>query len=88
MGQNFYVFPVFQDISCYAQYNIIQCILYMAVKGQIKPKVDWRAASSPKKQTNKFAFFVFHSKKQQEIHSFVFWENLHPTNLLTVFSAL
>ena len=27
-------------------------------KGQIKPKADWRAIYSPKKQTNKFGFFA------------------------------
>ena len=28
-------------------------------KGQIKPKADWRAADSPKKQTNEFVFVSF-----------------------------
>ena len=28
-------------------------------KGQIKPKSDWRAIDSPKKQTNKFILFAF-----------------------------
>ena len=46
-------------------------------KGQIKPKADWRAIDSPKKQTNKqticfVCFFAFHSKQNK----FIFWENL------------
>ena len=38
-------------------------------KGQIKPKADWRAADSPKKQTNEFvfvAFLLFTAKKKKE----------------------
>ena len=31
-------------------------------KGQIKPKADWRAVDSPKKQTNEYGFFC-HEKK-------------------------
>ena len=30
-------------------------------KGQIEPKADWRAIDSPKKQTNKFVFFLLYS---------------------------
>ena len=56
-------------------------------KGQIKPKADWRAVDSPKKQTNKFVFFAVKSKKAK-IRSFVFWENLRRANLLTVLSDL
>ena len=33
------------------------------IKGQIKPKADWRAVDSPKKQTNKFVFVTLKSKK-------------------------
>ena len=38
-------------------------------KGQIKPKADWRAADSPKKQTNEFvfvAFLLFTAKKKRK----------------------
>ena len=28
-------------------------------KGQIKPKADWRAIDSPKKQTNEFVFYLY-----------------------------
>ena len=31
------------------------------LKGQIKPKIDWRAVDSPKKRTNEFAFFYMKS---------------------------
>ena len=44
-------------------------------KGQIKPKADWRAADSPKKQTNEFVFVAFllvtakkKEKKRKEIN--------------------
>ena len=61
-------------------------------KGQIKPKADWRAADSPKKQTNEFvfvAFLLFTAKKKKERNcSFVFWENLRRPNLLLVLSDL
>ena len=30
-----------------------------SAKGQIKPKADWRAVDSPKKQTNEFVLFAF-----------------------------
>ena len=30
-----------------------------AAKGQIKPKADWRAIDSPKKQTNERICFIF-----------------------------
>ena len=29
------------------------------IKGQIKPKADWRAVDSPKKRTNEFVLFAF-----------------------------
>ena len=58
-------------------------------KGQIKPKADWRAVDSPKKQTNKFVFVTLKSKKVKKTSSFVhFWENLRRINLLTALSDL
>jgi hypothetical protein len=39
------------------------CYIY---KGQIKPKDDWRAVGSPKKQTNKFVFFCREKQKKQK----------------------
>ena len=32
--------------------------MFFASKGQIKPKADWRAIDSPKKQTSGFGFFA------------------------------
>ena len=46
----------------------------MNTKGQIKPKADWRAADSPKKQTNEFvfvAFLLFTAKKQNSFVRFL-----------------
>ena len=43
-------------------------------KGQIKPKADWRAADSPKKQTNEFvfvAFLLFTAKKTNSLVHFL-----------------
>ena len=41
----------------------------LGIKGQIKPKADWRAIDSPKKQTNKqicfVCFFAFHNKQNK-----------------------
>ena len=31
----------------------------MTPKGQIKPKADWHAVDSPKKQMNEFVLFAF-----------------------------
>ena len=33
------------------------------IKGQIKPKADWRAIDSSKKQTNEFGFFAITVRK-------------------------
>ena len=54
-------------------------------KGQIKPKADWRAVDSPKKQRTNLVFFA---ERQKQICSFVFLENLQRANLLTVLSDL
>ena len=35
--------------------------LAQTIKGQIKPKADWRAIDSPKKRTNEFVFFLLYS---------------------------
>ena len=35
-------------------------------KGKIKPKADWRAVDSPKKQTNEFGVFAIKSKKAKK----------------------
>ena len=40
-------------------------------KGQIKPKADWRAVDSPKKQTNKFVSFAFLHFTANKTNSFV-----------------
>ena len=42
-------------------------------KGQIKPKADWHAIDSPKKQTNKIhfvCFFAFLSKQNKFVRLF------------------
>ena len=58
-------------------------------KAQIKPKADWRAVDSPKKQMNEFVLFAVNSKKQtKQIRLFVFRENLRRINLLWVLSDL
>ena len=38
------------------------CILVL-IKGQIKPKADWRAVDAPRKQRNEFVLFAVKSKK-------------------------
>ena len=40
-------------------------------KGQIKPKADWRAVDSPKKQTNEFVLFAFLLFTANKSNSFV-----------------
>ena len=47
-------------------------------KGQIKPKADWCAVDSPKKQTNEFVLFAVKSKKANKTNSFVhfLWESM------------
>ena len=42
-----------------------------SVKGQIKPKADWRAVDSPKKQTNEFVLFAFLLFTANKTNSFV-----------------
>ena len=62
-----------------------------ACKGQIISKAKCQATDSPKKQTNEFvflAFLPFMSKKNKFIRSFVFWENLRRTNLLSKLTDL
>ena len=50
-------------------------------KGLIKLKADWRDLDSPKKRTNEiFLFAFFFSQQTKQINSFIFWENLRPTN--------
>ena len=57
--------------------DIIECIFECLwkedrnPKGQIKPKVDWRAIDSPKKQTNEFAFFAFLLFTAKKPNSFI-----------------
>ena len=54
------------------------------LKGQIKPKADWRAVDSPKKGTDEFDLFALKSKKANKTNlSIVFWENLWHANLLS-----
>ena len=65
---------------------IIIILLYVA-KGQIKPKADWCAVDSPKKEQTSF-FAVKSKKAKKQIGSFVFWENLRRANLLMVLSDL
>ena len=43
------------------------------LKGQVKPKADWRAVDSHKKQTNLFCLLFCFSQKTKQIHSFIFW---------------
>ena len=61
-------------------------VTFPTSKGQIKPKADWRAVDSHKKQTNEFVLFT--SLLFTAICSFVFWENQQRANLLSVLSAL
>ena len=44
---------------------------YFAIKGQIKPKADWRAIDSPKKRTNEI-FFCHDSPEILETWNFDF----------------
>ena len=69
---------------------IIQPVILVLSKGQIKPKVDWHATDSPKKRTNKFGFFAIAVRKymKKQIRSFVFLEDLRRANLLSVLSDL
>ena len=41
------------------------------IKGQIKPKADWRGIDSPKKQTNEFVLLAVKSKKANKTNSLV-----------------
>ena len=45
--------------------------LTTVTKGQIKPKADWRAVDSPKKQTDEFDLFAVKSKKANKTNSSV-----------------
>ena len=40
-------------------------------KGKIKPKADWRAVDSPKKQINEFVLFAFLLFTTNKTNSFV-----------------
>ena len=40
-------------------------------KGQVKPKADWLAVDSPKKQTDKFVLFTFLLFTAKKPNSFV-----------------
>ena len=59
-------------------------------KGQIKPKADWGALDSPKKQTYEFVLLAFLLFMANKITYFVlFWENLwRAQTLLVLFSIL
>ena len=50
------------------------------VKGQIKPKANWRAVDSPKKRTNEFVLFAFLLLTANKTDLFVNWENLRRPN--------
>ena len=43
----------------------------MTIKGQIKPKADWRAVDSPKKRKNEFVFSCSEKQKSKKTNSFV-----------------
>ena len=43
----------------------------MTIKGQIKPKADWRAVDSPKKRKNEFVFSCNEKQKSKKTNSFV-----------------
>ena len=55
-------------------------VTFPTSKGQIKPKADWRAVDSHKKQTNEFVLFAFllftANKTNSSVH---FLENLRCT---------
>ena len=59
--------------------------VYVA-NGQIKPKADWRAVDSPKKQTNKFVFFAFSLFTANKTNSFLRFlgESMVPILLLVL----
>ena len=59
-------------------------------KGQIKPKADWRAVDSPKKQTNEFVLFAFLLFMANKTNFFVrFFGRIYGApNLLLVLSDL
>ena len=44
---------------------------YGRAKGQIKPKEDWRAVDSPKKQMNEFVLFAFLLFTANKTNSFI-----------------
>ena len=52
-------------------------------KGQLISKAIYCLLSSSKKRTDKFVLFLFYSSLQtNQVHPFVFWENLQRANLL------
>ena len=65
-------------------------LVFNQVKGQMKPKTDWRAVDSPKKRTNELFLFFCRGKQKDKkrICPFVAWENLRRTNLLRILSEL
>ena len=52
----------------------------ISIKGQIKPKADWCAVDTPKKQMNEFVLFVFLLFTAKKTNLFVFRENLRRAN--------
>ena len=45
--------------------------IFLSSKGQIKPKADWQAVDSPKKQTDEFDLFAVKSKAANKTYSSV-----------------
>ena len=44
-------------------FNSFSIMFCYIIKGQIKPKADWRTIDSPKKRTNEFGFFAMTVRK-------------------------
>ena len=61
----------------YTDNSLADLLMIAAVKGQIKPKADWRAVDSPKKWTKESAFFCPEKQKGKKkiIHSLFLGES-------------
>ena len=55
----------------------------LCTNGQLISKAIYGQLTSPKKPTDEFILFAFYSSRQtNQIHPFLFWENLRLANLL------
>ena len=77
---------LFEYLSTYIFFDTLK--LQVSTKGQMKPEADLRALDSPKNEQTNLLFFCFPTLHGKKTNSFVFWENLRHTNLLTVSSDL